>query len=559
MARWDHKADLLVVGSGGGGMTAALVARKAGLDVLVLEKTAHFGGSTARSGGGLWIPANYILAKAGIPDSLAQARTYLAHTVGDRTPPQKQEAYLAHAPRMVEWLRDHTHVRFQWMKDYADYYPERPGGLAAGRGLEPLPFNGRKLGTELSHLRPPMAEAPAGMAFSSREYNLVGMLTSTWTGKITALKAGMRAAWHLLARVRYLTMGQALAARLRYSLLQAGIPLWRNTAFQELIVEGGRVAGAVAEREGQRLAIRAERGVLLAAGGFPHNLEMRQHYHPHPISTDWTVACTGNTGDAIRAGLKLGAAVDLMDDAWWGPSTLPPGEQPFFHVGERGYPGGIMVNGSGQRFTNESASYVDVVHAMYAQHSEAVPHIPAHFLFDRRYRRKYLWGAIFPGMPFPRRYVKTGYIKVADTLEGLAQQIGVPVEELAATVARFNQFARDGHDADFRRGESAYDRYYGDPTVRPNPNLAPIERPPFYTVEMFPGDLGTKGGLVTDAQGRVLRTDGSVIEGLYATGNTSASVMGNTYPGPGSTLGPAMTFGYLAAQHIALGGVESRG
>ena len=293
MTRWDRETDLLVVGSGGGGMTAALVARKTGLDVLVLEKTAYFGGSTARSGGGLWIPANYLLARAGAADSMEKARAYLAHTVGDRTPRKKQEAYLLHAPQMVEWLRDHTHVRFQWMKGYTDYYPERPGGLAEGRGLEPLPFNGRKLGAEFAHLRPPMAKAPSGMALSSREYNLVGMLTSTWTGRATALMVGLRAVWHLLARVRYLTMGQALAARLRYSLLQAGIPLWLNTPFQELVVEGGRVAGVLAEWEGQRLAITAKRGVLLAAGGFPHNLEMRLRYHPQPTSTAWTAACNG--------------------------------------------------------------------------------------------------------------------------------------------------------------------------------------------------------------------------------------------------------------------------
>ncbi len=543
--------DLLAVGSGGAGMTAALVGKSLGLEALVIEKTAFFGGSTARSGGGVWVPNHYLLAQDGVVDSLENARLYLRHTVGERTPAKLQEAYLAHAPRMIEWLRDHTCVQFQRMPGYSDYYPERPGGLAAGRSLEPVPFNGRELGTELAYLRKPMAEAPGGLAFTASEYQKIGMVMTTVAGKQTALKAGLRLARHLLTGVRCLTMGQALAGRLRRAMQLAGIPLWRNTALQELLLEGGRVVGVLAQRDGQPLRILARKGVILAAGGFSHNLALRQQYLPQPTSIEWSVACPGNTGDAIQAGLRGGAAVDLMEDAWWGPSSCPPNEPPFFHVGERGYPGGIIVNGLGQRFVNESAPYIDVVHAMYRRHSPDTPHIPVYFIFDQHYRAHYLFGMSFPLAPIPSRYFKNGYIHRAASIPELARQLGLDEARLAETVARFNSFAHAGKDLDYARGDSAYDNYYGDPSQRPNPNLGALEQPPFYAVAFWPGDLGTKGGLVTDEWGRVLRTDGSVIQGLFAAGNSMASVMGSSYPGAGATIGPAMTFGFLAAECAA--------
>jgi 3-oxosteroid 1-dehydrogenase len=548
---WNEEVDLLVVGSGAAGMTAALVAKSHGLQVLVIEKTEFFGGSTARSGGGLWIPNSYLLEQAGVPDSFENARLYMQNTVGERIPQKMQDAYLTQAPRMLTWLRDHTCVQFQRMPGYADYYPERPGGLAASRSLEPVPFNGKKLGSELAHLRKPMAEAPGGLAFTASDYQKIGLLTSTWTGKITALKSGLRWLRDLVTGARSLTMGQALSGRLRHAMQQAEIPLWLNTAFQDLIVENGRVAGVVAIKDGQTIRIHAREGVILAAGGFAQNLEMREKYLPAPTSVDWTVSNVGDTGDAIQAGLKLGAALDLIEDAWWGPTSFAQNEPPFFHVGERGYPGGLIVNSAGQRFVNESAPYIDVVHSMYAQHGQGVPSIPANFLFDQRFRNKYLFGMFFPFLPIPKRYFTNGYICRDTTLAALAHKIGVDADALAQTVERFNEFARSGKDLDFQRGESAYDRYYGDPTVKPNPNLAPLQKPPFYAVKMWPGDLGTKGGLVTDEWACVLRTDGTVIAGLYAAGNSMASVMGHSYPGAGATIGPAMTFGYLAAMHAS--------
>lgn len=556
MSQWDHTKDVIVVGSGGGGMTAALVAAQAGLDTLIIEKTEKFGGSTALSGGGLWIPNNHLLQADGLDDSFEKAQTYMAHTVGDRVPQSRQDAYLKNAPEMVKYLVTHSQVRFQRAKNYADYHPERPGGMADGRAIEPQPYDGRKLGDEFQNMRKGEVEAPGGLAFTISEFNKLGMVMTTWAGRRTALKVGVRTVYNLLARVKYLTIGQALVARLRRSLQDENVPLWRNTSLGELIFEDGAVVGVAAERDGKPIRIQARKGIILAAGGFAHNQEMRDEFQRHPIQHEWSSASPGNTGDAIRAGMAAGASIDLMDDAWWGPSSMMPNGSPMFHVGERSYPGSIMVNGAGKRFTNEAASYVVVGHAMYDNHSEENRHIPATFVMDSRNRSKYIFGMMFPGQPIPKENIESGYIKQADTLEELAAKCGVDPQGLVATVERFNRFAREGKDEDFGRGDSAYDRYYGDPTVKPNPCLAPLEKPPFYAVQMVPGDLGTKGGLVTDEHARVLRGDGSVITGLYATGNTTASVMGNIYPGAGSTIGPAMTFGYVAAKHVAGGKIR---
>jgi 3-oxosteroid 1-dehydrogenase len=299
-------------------------------------------------------------------------------------------------------------------------------------------------------------------------------------------------------------------------------------------------------RDGAPTVIRARRGVLIAAGGFERNEEMRRRYQQAPIGADWTTGATGNTGDGIVAGQQAGAALALMDDAWWGPSLALPGG-PYFCLAERNLPGCLLVNGAGQRFVNESAPYVDAVHAMYAGNTAENPHIPAWLIFDQRYRDRYVFAGLPPGRAFPRRWYAAGAVFRAPELAGLGGAIGVDHGSLAKTVARFNEFARAGRDEEFGRGDSAYDRYYGDPRCRPNPNLAPLDKAPFYAAKIVPGDLGTKGGLRTDGHARVLRADGSVIGGLYAAGNASASVMGHSYAGAGATIGPAMTFGYIAA------------
>ena len=359
-------------------------------------------------------------------------------------------------------------------------------------------------------------------------------------------------------------MGRALIAPLRIGLQKAGVPVLLNTALTDLYVEDGVVRGIYvrdtnAPETAEPQLIRARRGVILGSGGFEHNEQMRVKYQRAPITTEWTVGAKANTGDGILAAEKLGAALDVMEDAWWGP-TVPLVGAPWFALSERNSPGSIIVNMSGKRFMNESMPYVEACHHMYGGEYGQGPgpgeNIPAWLVFDQQYRDRYIFAGLQPGQRIPKKWLESGVIVTADTLEELAAKTGLPADAFKATVERFNGFARSGVDEDFHRGESAYDRYYGDPTNKPNPNLGEISHGPYYAAKMVPGDLGTKGGIRTDVHGRALRDDGSVIDGLYAAGNVSAPVMGHTYPGPGGTIGPAMTFGYLAALHIAREGAD---
>ena len=550
MASEEPEFDVVVAGSGAAGMTAALTAARRGLSVAVIEKTSHFGGSTARSGGGVWVPGNSVLRQAGVKDAPELASAYLAHVAGDGVSPLRQRALLEHGPAMLDLVRSATPVDFAWVPGYADYYPEAPGGLASGRTIEPVPLDGRVLGAELTRLNPPYLPAPDGMAITAAEYRWLSLGTrhprAIWT---TAKVAGRMAKTRALRR-RTISLGQALSAGLRAGLATAGVPVWLDTPLTGLLASDGRLIGVRVVRGGQAAVILARRGVLIATGGFERNVAMRAEYQRQPIGTDWTVGSPGNTGDGIVIGQNAGAALDLMDDAWWGPS-IPLTGGPFFCLAERSLPGCILVNAAGQRFVNEAAPYVDAVHAMYDRHTDDKRHIPAWLIMDQRYRNSYVFAGLPPRKPLPRRWYAAGTVFKAATLADLAGQVGISAEGLTETVQRFNGFARSGKDDDFGRGDSAYDRYYGDPRCRPNPNLAPLAQPPYYAVKIVPGDLGTKGGLRTDERARVLRHDGSVIPGLYAAGNASAAVMGHSYAGAGATIGPAMTFGYIAALDMA--------
>ncbi len=541
--------DVVVIGSGAAGMTAALTAARRGLSCVVVEKAATFGGSAARSGAGVWIPNNPVILAAGVPDTPAKAAAYLAAVVGADVPVDRQRAFLAHGPAMISFVMANSPLRFRWMEGYSDYYPELPGGLPNGRSIEPDQLDGNLLGADLAHLNPPYLEVPAGMVVFSADYKWLALTAVSVRGAAVAAECLARGTKAAVLGQRPLTMGQSLAAGLRLGLRAAGVPVWLGTPLTELYVEGGVAAGAVVTRGGAPGLVRARRGVVVGSGGFEHNAAMRAQYQRQPIGTDWTVGAKENTGDGIRAGQRLGADLALMDDAWWGPAIPLPG-QPYFCLAERTLPGGLLVNAAGRRFVNEAGPYSDVVHTMYERHPTD-PDIPAWLITDQNYRNRYLFKDVAPTFPFPDDWYTSGAAHKEWTLDALAAAIGVPGPALRATVARFNTLAVNGDDTDFGRGDSAYDHYYTDPAVLPNSCLAPLWLPPYHAFRIVPGDLGTKGGLRTDARARVLRPDGSVIPGLYAAGNASAAVMGHSYAGAGSTIGPAMTFGYIAALDLA--------
>ncbi|MFC8140183.1 3-oxosteroid 1-dehydrogenase [Streptomyces paradoxus] len=538
--------DVVVIGSGAAGMTAALTAARQGLSCVVVEKAPTFGGSAARSGAGIWIPNNSVILAAGVPDTPAKAAAYLAAVVGPEIPADRQRAFLAHGPAALSFVMANSPLRFRWMEGYSDYYPELPGGLPNGRSIEPDQLDGRVLGAELEHLNPPYMDVPAGMVVFSADYKWVALAAVNARGAAVAAQCLARGAKAATLGQKPLTMGQALAAGLRAGLRSAGVPVWLNTPLTDLHVENGTVTGAVVTRDGAPGLVRARRGVIVGSGGFEHNAAMRERFQRQPIGTEWTVGAKENTGDGIRAGERLGAALDLMEDAWWGPAIPIPG-QPYFCLAERTLPGGLLVNGSGRRFVNEAAPYSDVVHTMYDEGGA----IPSWLITDQNYRNRYLFKDVLPTLPFPDSWYASGAAHKEWTLDALAASIGVPAAALRSSVNRFNAQARQGEDPDFHRGDSAYDHYYTDPSVLPNSCLAPLWLPPFHAFRIVPGDLGTKGGLRTDARARVLREDGSVIPGLYAAGNASAAVMGHSYAGAGSTIGPAMTFGYIAGRDVA--------
>ena len=547
------EVDVVVVGAGGAGMTAALAAGKRGLDTVLVEKSPWFGGSTARSGGGVWIPGNGALRSAGQvdPDDLEQSKLYLDSIVGGDVPKARRDTFLDRGPEVMDFLREHTPLRFAWVPEYSDYHPEAPGGRLRGRSVEPVPMDARSLGEEeLARLHPAYTKAPANLIVTQADFRKISLGLRTLRGPLTMLRVMVVRLWSGLRGRKMYAMGNALAIGLRQGLVDAGVPVHYETELTDLLIEDGRVVGVRVLHHGSPTTIRARRGVILGSGGFEKNLEMREKYQPQPTSIDWTTGSVNNTGGGILAGIAAGAQTDLLDDAWWGP-TIPLPSGPWFCLAERNLPGSIIVNSAGRRFMNEAMPYVEAVHATYAGEATGVQHVPAWMVIDQRYRNRYLFAGLSPRQPFPGHWYKNGTVKKADTLAGLAQEIGVPADALEETVRRFNGFAASGVDEDFHRGESGYDRYYSDPRVLPNPSLHSIDQAPYYAVKIVPGDLGTKGGLVTDERARVLRPDGSVISGLYAAGNVSSAVMGHTYAGPGATIGPALTFGYLAAIDIA--------
>jgi 3-oxosteroid 1-dehydrogenase len=559
---WDEAADFVVVGSGAGAMAGAVVAHECGASALVLEKTDRYGGTTALSGGVVWIPNNDGMRAAGIPDSDEEALSYLGQLVGDTVPAARLASYVREGVAMVRFFESHTSLRFMAAERYADYYPELPGGKHGGRSMEPVPISLYRLGAEWTRMRWP-DYLTGFLRFSVTVKESRAMMDMSLAGYFAIARRILAHYLDLPSRLRglpnrRLTLGRALIAHCRLALLERGIPLWLDTEVCELVVQQQRVVGVVARRDGRMLRIAARRGVLLAAGGMGHAIAMRTAHGQLPGGEGFSSAAPGDTGDAIRMGTAIGADLGFMDCAWWTPSVRRPDGAMAALISGKAMPGSIFVDATGRRYCNEAAPYEDVIKAQWANHRRGNPSVPAWMIFDARYRHQYPVGLLPPGKiqndaRMPPEYRKCGFLHRADSIAALAALIGVDGPALADSVERHNGFARNGKDLDFGRGDSLSDRYYSDPAIGPNPNLAPIVAAPFYAIAIYPGDLGTKGGLQCDEFARVLREDGSVIEGLYAAGNSSASVMGDTYPGAGATIGPSMTFSYVAARHACAG------
>ncbi|MBL0149542.1 MAG: FAD-binding protein [Ideonella sp.] len=558
----EHDYDLLVVGSGAGALLGAIRAADLGLRTLVIEKTALVGGTSATSGGAIWVPCNHDMKRVGIDDDLATAFRYVKACARGQASDERILAYLETAPELARYL-DGIGVKFRAMAKYADYYPAMAGARPGGRTMDPLDFNARRLGHEaLEQLRP---TNPGQLIFGRMQLNAFEARSILARER----KAKFLLSWIMLRylidypwrnktrRDRRLTGGQALMGALFTALRQRGIDLWLEAPLQSLTTEGGRVTGAVVQRQGQAVTVRTTKGVLLGAGGFERNQAMREQYLPQPTDQAWTASPPGcNTGEAIQAGAEAGGALHLMDLTWGAPTLFVTKEDRYRVLFiERSLPGCLVVNAAGQRFVNESCAYLEFQQAMRNEHARMGGAIPAWIVFDAEFRRKYPIGPLAPGEAVPDERLRKSWLSAVywkdSTLQGLAGQIGVDAAGLAASVARMNDFARSGVDPEFGRGGNVFDRYYGDVNVRPNPNLGAIGKPPFYAIRLWPGELGTKGGLLTDPDARVLDEQGRPIDGLYSVGNNAASVMGPAYPGAGSTLGPAMAFAYRAAARMA--------
>ena len=557
----EHKTDVLVVGSGAGGLSAAVTARKLGLDVVVAEKEALFGGATARSGGWLWIPCNPPARREGVPDTPEAARRYLQHEAGNHFDAPRVDAFLENGPRMVAFFEQETSLQFQLGPQFSDYHPDAPGGTPGGRSIVAAPFDGRELGAEIKRLRPPLREITfVGMMIGSGK-ELLHFFNVTRSARSAAFVArllvryGRDLARH--GRAMRLTNGNALAGRLAKSAFDLGVPIWTGAPVTELIREDGRVVGAVVQRDGKPVRVLAARGVVLAAGGFPQDSARRKAMYPHaPTGAEhFSPAPPGNTGDGLRLGEAVGAKAEdrYPNAAAWVPVSQVrhrDGTTGLFpHFIDRAKPGVIAVTQAGKRFVNEANSYHDFVQAMVAA-TEGREHC-AWLLADHPTLRRYGLGFAKPG-PLPLLpYLRSGYLLRGATLAELAGKAGIDAAALEQTVAEYNQHASRGEDPAFGRGSTAYNRYLGDPQVEPNPCVAPLVTGPFYALKLVPGDLGTFAGLRGDQHARVLDGAGQPIPGLYAAGNDLASIMGGNYPGGGITLGPAMTFGYIAAHHMA--------
>jgi 3-oxosteroid 1-dehydrogenase len=559
---WDREVDVLVVGTGNGGLTAAVCNWEMGTkDVLIIEKQDKVGGTSATSGGGIWIPNSHYAKEVGAEDSPEAAKAYLMNTLfGEDVPEEMIDIYLEKAPEMLKYLHDRTDVRYESLAEYPDYYTNMEGAREGHRSLEPAPIMASELGANWKNMTWThfMMRMFNRIHFTQVEAHLLMVQLPGWKRLLARLMWDYirDIPWRLKTPIsRRLACGSAGVARLYLSVLKRDIPLEFNTQMVELIADGDTVLGAVIECNGQRQRVRAAKGVILASGGFEKNQALREQYLPAPTNTTWSAGNPGNEGDALLAGLKLGAKTRLMNDAWWTTTLCVPDEPaPRLAIMEKSFPGSCVVNRDGKRFANESQNYMAFQKDLFKTHTEEHPNAPAWHVFDATFRENFMVGplmtkAMKPDSQIPKKWFDEGFVAKADTIRELADMLGIDAEGLEETIGKMNHYAETGKDEDFGRGDSAYDRYYADPAIKPNPCLAPIAKAPFYAMRIEAGDFGTLGGLDTDTSARVKKADGGVFEGLFAVGNCSAAIL-PTYPGPGATLGPAMTMAYQAACHM---------
>lgn len=559
---WDREVDVLVVGTGNGGLTSAICNYEMGSkDVLIIEKSNKVGGTSATSGGGIWIPNNHYAKACGAEDSYEDAREYLRQTLaGEDVPEELVDAYLVNGPKMLQFLHDRTRVRYESLEHYPDYYTNLPGARAGHRSLEPAPFMASDLGPNYKNLTYThfMMRMFGVIHFTQVEAHVLMVQLPGWKKLLGKMiwEYISDIPWRLRTKIsRRLCCGSAGVGRLYASVLDRNIPIQFNTAMTQLIVEDGRVVGAEVKHNGATQRIHARKAVVLAAGGFEKNQQLREKYLPQPTNTEWSAGCVHNTGDPLLAGQALGAKTRLMENAWWTTTLCVPDEEaPRLSIMEKSFPGSCVVNKKGERFANESQNYMAFQKELFKAHSDDNPCAPAYHVFDAQFRRNYITGPLMtesmkPDWTIPKKWFEEGFVAKANTIRELAEQLGIDADGLENTIEKMNTYAKTGVDEDFHRGESEYDRYYADPSIKPNPCLAPIAEAPFYAMRIEAGDFGTLGGLDTDTNANVLREEGGNIEGLYAVGNCSAAIL-PTYPGPGATLGPAMTMAYQAAKHI---------